>query len=81
MLAPITFGDARFGGICLQLDSDQWSSAARDLLEAMASGVGLAVRNAWLFGQVGLANRRLQSTVANAGTPIVCVGLDGLVTL
>ena len=81
VVAPVTFGDLRSGAICLHLPVGTWSQDRRDLLVAMARQVGLAVRNAWLFGQAQRATRRLESTVANVGTAIVCIRPDGAVVL
>ena len=81
VVAPVTFGDLRSGAVCLHVPAGTWSQDRRDLLVAMARQVGLAVRNAWLFGQAQRATRRLESTVANVGTAIVCVQPDGTVML
>jgi PAS domain S-box-containing protein len=47
----------------------------------MAVQIGLALRNALLFGQADRANARLQSALSNVAAPIVCVQPDGTVRL
>ena len=79
VVAPIAFGHMRLGAICLHQGSEPWTDARRDLLMVMARQVGLAIRTAWLFGQVERSTLRLESTLA--GTPIVVVSTHGIVEL
>jgi len=81
VVGPVTFAEFRCGAICLHVSAGAWSQGRRDLLLAMARQVALAVRNAWLFGQAQRATKRLESTVANVGTAIVCIRPDGTVVL
>ena len=81
VVAPIRFRSERYGALCLHVLADAWSGVESSVLEAMANQVGLAMRNALSFGQVERAKRRLASTIAHVGVPIICVRADGAVTM
>ncbi len=81
IVAPLCFGDERFGTLCIRQPAATWTPEHHSVLEAMANQVGLAVHNALVFAQIQRSNRRLQGIVENAGTPIICTDTAGRVLM